>query len=73
MVARVERGEGLVEVDLVLVLEPHARLEALRLEVAAHVAQQGKRLVALAAAVQGLGERDGGVGATRLELERAAQ
>jgi hypothetical protein len=52
---------------------PQARREAVGLEGAAHAAEDREGLVALPAGGQHAGEREGGVGAAGLELERAAQ
>ena len=69
----VEGLEGLAEVEVVGLLEAHARRQAVGGERAADVGEQRQRLVGLAAAVQQARQRDGGVGAAGLELERAAQ
>ena len=70
-VAGVERGERVGE--LRVVLEPDAGGEAVGGERAGDVAEQLERLLVVAALVQEPGERDGGVGAAGLELERRAQ
>ena len=69
--ARVERRERLAELGLAL--EPDAGREPVGGERAGDVAEQLQRLLGLAALVQDAGERDGGVGAAGLELQRPPQ
>ena len=71
LVAGVERGERVGE--LRVVLEPDPRGEALGGVGAGRVGEHRERVVALAPLVQQARERDGGVRAAGLELERAPQ
>src|SRR5919109_1359234 len=70
-VAGVERRERLAQV--LIVLEPQPRGEALGRERPGEVAEDRERVVAVAAPGEDPRERDAGVGARGLELERAAQ
>ena len=71
LVAGVERGEGVAQ--LLVVFQPQAGGEALGGERARELREDRERVLALAALVQDPREREAGVGAAGLELQRAAQ
>ena len=71
LLAGVQRGERGAQV--LVVLEPQPGGQALGRERAGELGEDRQRVVALAALGEDARERDAGVGAARLELERAAQ
>jgi pimeloyl-ACP methyl ester carboxylesterase len=73
VISSVERLEGLAQIGLLSLLELDLRCEPFGGEAAGDPLQQLERVVVLAAAVKDLCERDGGVGPSRLELDRSAQ